>query len=374
MAGRLLVDLDALAANYRTLVDATHQPAMHRRTGPGSETREVGAVVKANAYGLGVGPVSRRLIQEGCRSFFVATALEGAQLRRLLDEFDGARDVPVSIYVFEGVCAGSEAMLVDAELIPVVNHAAQLARWRDLKHLPIAVHVDSGMGRLGFADDLAPALLEGFQLCLLMTHLACADQHDHPHTERQLQRFADVCKRFPGVRTSIGNSAGWLGGESTQGGLGRPGIGLYGGNPFIDSQNPVSRVVRFEGSVLQVRHLGAGESIGYGASVVTESPVDIATIGIGYADGFPRVLSNRGEMALNGRRCRVIGRISMDTTMIDLTEYLRCGGDKPAEGDWVECFGRHISLDEVAALADTVSYEMLTGIGSRVTRQYLPVS
>lgn len=357
MPGRLVVDLDALAANY----------AQFRAASNGRAGAEVGAVVKADAYGLGVEAVSRRLCDEGCRSFFVATADEGARLRRVLDA--AAASAAVDIYVFEGATPDNVATLVAAALIPIINHAGQLERWRPERQRPIAVHVDTGMARLGFPLETTARDFRGFDVCLLLSHLACADEAGHPRSALQVQRFAEIVARFPGVRTSLGNSAAWLTGAPLQGDLGRPGIGLYGSNPFADRPNPLACVARLEARVLQVRRLPRGTPVGYGAAAITHADTDTAVLGIGYADGLPRAFSNRGAVAIHGRRCPILGRVSMDLTVVDVSACAEAG-ERVVEGDSAECFGPTIPVDEAAGWADTLAYEVLTRIGPRVTREY----
>lgn len=345
MNSQLQVDLAALAANYR----------FYAQRCVGAAT--MGGVVKADGYGLGAAAVSRALWDAGCREFFVATSDEGCLLRGVLGDAD--------IYVFEGVTEDSAAALVAERLIPVINHRGQLDAWRQHSRMPIAVHVDTGMARLGFPDTLQPSDFEGFRVALLITHLACADTPSHPLNENQLDRFLAVVERFPTVRTSIGNSAGLLLGPRYAGDVGRPGIGLYGGSPVAGGANPVRTVAMLSASVLQVRHVSAGESVGYGATYVASADVQVATLGIGYADGVPRMLSNRGEVWIAGQRCPIIGRVSMDLTLVDVSGL----GVQP--GDRAELFGERISVDEVASWADTIAYEIFTGIGSRVERVYL---
>jgi alanine racemase len=346
MRGRLQVNLTALVANYR------HYCAQCAQT-----TNTIGAVVKADGYGLGMIAVSRALFAAGCQEFFVATCEEGLALRGVL------RDI--QIYVFEGASDDNAAQLAAAGLIPVVNHAGQLEAWRPHRHLPIAVHVDTGMSRLGFSETIAGDSFSGFALELLMTHLACADTPEHPLNAEQLRRFEAVAARFAGVRTSIGNSAGLLLGGSYSGDLGRPGIGLYGGNPFVDHPNPMQCVATLQAQVLQVREVASGTPLGYGASYAAPDDMHVAVVGIGYADGLPRLLSNRGEAWVGERRCAIVGRISMDLTLLDVT------GLAVRPGDWVQFFGDQISLDEFGLWADSFAYEALTGIGSRVERSYV---
>lgn len=342
MPARLRVNRDALAANYR----------LYRTAVAG----DCGAAVKANAYGLGVeetAPVFERL---GCGHFFVATATEGLALRKVLQ--GGV------IYVLDGVQPETAGPLAGAGLTPVVNHEQQLAAWTPFRDREVAVHVDTGMNRLGFPVGVRGSAFDGFRVSLLMTHLACADDPAHPLNEIQLQRFAGVAERFPGAATSIGNSAGSLLDQRYHGDLARPGIGLYGGNPWLNEPNPVQPVATLEATVVQIREVAAGESVGYGATWTSGKSRRLGVLGIGYADGLPRSLSNCGEAMVRGKRCPIVGRVSMDLTVIDVT------GVRAIAGDWVELFGAELPIDEVARQADTFAYELLTGISPRVQRVY----
>ena len=362
MQRRLLVDLEALAANYALFQRASALP-----------TATVGAVVKANGYGIGVLAAARRLARAGCNSFFVASVEEALNLRDgLREEPGGSVEVESRIYCFEGPevfeASGCTAELAASRIVPVLNHERQLECWRSQADLPVAVQIDTGLTRLGFARDVLPGTFEGFRVELLLTQLACADQVDHPLNEIQVTRFKDVSRRFPGVPTSLGNSAGWLAGAQLQGELGRPGIGLYGGNPFSDRANPCAPVASLQGRVLQLKEISAGDSVGYGATYVASRPRRVAVVAIGYADGVPLKLSDRGEMVCGDQRCAILGRVSMDVSVIDVTDVREV-----AVGDWVECFGTRIGLDEVAGWAGTIAYEVLTGVGARVERCYQPL-
>ena len=348
MTRRLRINLAALSANYR----------LFQSSCAGGISA---AVVKADAYGLGVMPIARTLWREGCRHFFVASCDEGVQLR--------AQFPQAGIYVFEGARDETAAILADVGLIPVLNHPGQLEVWRRLGNGgAVAVHLDTGMHRLGFPWDTDVDAFSDIAVQLLMTHLACADDPGHPLNAIQRQRFAGAGARFrtrfPGLRFSVGNSAGVLSGADGDGGLGRPGIGLYGGNPLADSASPVRPVVTMEGQVLQLRRVLPGDSIGYGASYEASREMAVAVVGLGYADGLPRLLSNRGEAFCDGRRCPIVGRVSMDLTTVDVS------GVSVVPGDWLEFMGEHISVDEVAAWAQTIPYEILTGLGSRHERIY----
>lgn len=344
MSARLQIDAAALGSNYQLFRDAAR---------PGT----AGAVVKADGYGLGAATVAQVLWRQGCRDYFVATAEEGASLRQALQDAADAR-----IFVFEGALQDSARLLLDAALIPVLNHAGQAATWRRFGGAGAAVHVDTGMYRLGFPWTLERADLRGLQVELLVTHLACADEPEHPLNALQLERLGRARALLPGVPVSIGNSAAVLGGADLAGDLGRPGIGLYGGNPYLSAPSPVRPVATLEAPILQLRQVPAGESVGYGATNSARTERQVAVVGAGYADGIPRLLSNRGQVMVAGRRCPIVGRVSMDLTTVDVT------GLGAAVGDWVEFFGAGIAVDEVAAWAETIAYEVLTGLGRRPLR------
>ena len=342
MTVRLRVNLPALAANYRKFCAAA--------------VGEVGAVVKADAYGMGALPVARALVAAGCRHLFVARAEEGVALRLDLKA--------PHIHVFEGALPETVAALAKHDLTPVLNDPTQLALWSPHCGGAVTVHVDTGMNRLGFPADVGADVFKGHDISLLVTHLACADEPEHPLNALQLERIEALRGRFPGVPLSIGNSAGVLNGGAFQGDLARPGIGLYGGNPWTGRPNPMRTVAALEAQVVQLRSLAAHETVGYGASYRASAPQQAAVVGIGYADGLPRALSNCGAFQAAERRCPIIGRVSMDLTTIEV-------GDADLKpGDWVEVFGPNGPVDEVAAQAGTLAYEIFTGLSSRVRRVY----
>ena len=352
--GRLTVDLDALARNFHKLSAAG---------APG----ECAAVIKANAYGLGVGPVARRLFEEGCRRFFVASSGEGAELRGFLPESD--------IYVFEGAPPNGEDALLRARLTPVLNSIEQITRWRTVaRSTRCVVHIDTGMSRLGLSAGevehvAAESLLNDLDVEYVLTHLACADDPSHPLTGEQIERFDALRAKLPEAKTSIGSSPGIMLDASSRGDLVRPGIALYGGNPFVSGDNPMEVVVTVEGLILQVREVTEPLTVGYGASYTANSPARLATVGTGYADGYPRTLGNCGVAFLAGRKVPVVGRVSMDLITLDVSAV-------PPEcvqaGKFVELVGPNVPLDDVARAAGTISYEILTGLGRRWERRYVP--
>jgi alanine racemase len=348
---RAEIDLAALARNYAVLA---------KRASPGS----CGAVVKANAYGLGVGPVARTLHDAGCRHFFVATPDEGSKLRDILPDAE--------ILVFDGLAGSGVDEFVSARLQPVLNTRAELRRWGTAG--PAAVHIDTGMSRLGLSpDDIAAIRFESdrypaVDVRYVLTHFACADEPGHALNAKQLETFHTLRTLWPDARTSIGNSAGILLGEPSASDLARPGIALYGCNPLLRPPSPVEPVVTIRARILQLRDIAPGTSVGYGATAVADDSMRVATVAIGYADGYLRSFSNCGIAEVAGHRVPVVGRVSMDLVGLDVTAVPR---ESIAEGDWAVLVGGSVSLEEAATLAGTIGYELLTGIGERVERHYL---
>ncbi len=347
MASRLTVDLEALARNYHTLKGL-------------AAPSECGAVVKANGYGLGAAAVASRLAAEGCTTFFVATVAEGISLRDVID-------LP-ELYILEGVSDVEAPRAAEYDLVPVINTDAQLEAWRPYRTRPIAIQVDTGMNRLGFATaDAYPERFEPFEVALLMTHLACSEEPQHPRNPMQLERFTEVAARFPGVATSIANSAGILLGPQYRGDVCRPGVALYGASPFDDPMTALATVATLEARILQLRRVPPFEPVGYGATGIADTERLIATIDVGYADGLPRVLSGHGYCAILGAGVPIVGRVSMDLTTVDVTGL----ADAVKVGDWVELIGAQVPIEDVAELAGTNTYEILTGLGQRSERRYV---
>ena len=357
---RLSVDLDALSANFASL---------QRLSG----SAEVAPVVKADAYGLGVGPIAERLWAEGARSFFVARVSEGEALRR---ELGGARTA--RIYVLDGCPAGAGPRLEAASLTPVLNSLPQIEEWaahaRGRRLRPAAaLHIDTGMNRLGLRVEEARGLADAgdrmsdLTLDLVMSHLACAEDAQSPMNPRQAQLFGEAAGLFPDARRSLANSAGTLLGGDYLCDLVRPGIALYGGGPRGRPDSALRPVATLDAPILQVRNVRPGETVGYGATYTVDSPQRIAVIAAGYADGVLRAGSPRGYGWLNGAACAFVGRISMDLIALDVT------GCEATPGDRVELFGPNVALDDAAQAAGSIAYELLTRIGPRTVRRYVGV-
>lgn len=343
--GRLLVKIEALLDNYSTFVNASSD--------------ETGAVVKADAYGTGATHIAPLLADAGCEHFFTGTLQEALAIRSLVEG---------TIYTLTGaVDEDSFTTMRERNITPVLYSTEQLTAWRNRGGGSAALQVDTGMQRLGMSpQELLVEEFSNSEIGLLMTHLACADQPEHRLNELQIQLFEEVAERFPDAKTSIGNSAGTLNGERFQGNVTRPGIGLYGGNPYSQLPNPMNVVCTLEGRVLQTRLVRNGQSIGYGASYVPSRDLEVAIVGLGYADGIPRLLSNKGYLAFEGTRLPILGRVCMDLVNIDMSE-----APKIKTGDFVEFFGSTITVDEVASMTSTISYEVLTSTTRRVSKHYI---
>ena len=343
----LVVDLGAIIANWRLLC-ARHAPGA------------VAGVVKADGYGLGAAEVGRALQAAGCRHFFVAQLEEGLALRQALGQ--GAM-----IGVLGGFDPGADD---GAGLIPVLNTPRDIAAHAAAGSRAI-LHVDTGMQRLGLTEaeaaSLHPGALDGLDLLYVMTHLACADEPGHPLTPLQARRFAAASARFPGIPRSFANSSGLFCGPDFASDLARPGAALYGLNPMPGQPNPMRPVVRLSVPVLQVRDVAAGETVGYGATWTAPRPSRIATLAVGYADGYLRSLSSRGLGSVAGHPVPLVGRVSMDLITLDVTELPRID-----IGDMIDLLGPGHGPDEAASLAGTIGYEILTSLGARYRRRYIP--
>ncbi|USI72446.1 alanine racemase [Sphingomonas morindae] len=357
----LRIDLDALVDNYRRI---------EARTAPA----RVAAVVKANGYGLGAEPVSRALYDAGCRHFFVAQLGEAVVLRPSL-----AQDA--ALYVLNGLQPGAEPCCAEIGAIPVLNAPDQIARWAETARargarLRAALQLDSGMARLGLAPEDAarlaadPAALADIELTLVMSHLACADEGDVAANAAQWRAFQARAAAWPGVPRSLDNSGGAFLPRGDHLDLVRPGIALYGGAPTFGEANPMRPVVSLTARIVQVRDVPAGAGVGYGLTSVADHARRIATIAVGYADGWPRHLSNRGAAFIAGTRAPIAGRVSMDSITLDVTDVPEAA---LAPGAPVELLGPHQGIDQVAAEAGTIAYEILTQLGSRYARIYQPV-
>lgn len=357
----LTVDLDALVGNYR-LLRARSAPA------------RCAAVVKADAYGLGVERVAPALARSGCDTFFVATLDEGIELRALVAAAD--------IYVLNGLPPGSADTYAAHRLRPVLNQLGEIDSWRaflgarrptENPPLAAALHLDTGMNRLGLppedAAELAndPGRLEGIEIALVISHLACAEQPDHPLNGAQRALFDRLRAGLRPAPASLANSSGIFHGPAFHYDLVRPGAALYGINPTPAQDNPMAEVVRLQAKIAQVRAVDSPMTVGYGAAHRVTGKARIATVLVGYADGFMRAFSDRGFASVGGTRVPVVGRVSMDMISLDVSAL---PPDQARPGTVVDLIGGSLRLDAVARLGGTIGYEILTALGHRFRRVY----
>lgn len=353
---QLTIDLGALAANWKIVVER-------------STPAECAAVIKADAYGIGIEPAASALSAAGCRTFFVALPDEGRRARAVLPD--------ATIYVLNGFFAEAAELYRTAALRPVLNSPEDVDAWSALGGgKPSALQVDTGMNRLGLSLHEAVALahspdrLRAVAPRLLISHLACADTPAHPLNAAQLALFREIRAEFPDLPASLANSAGVFLGSDYHFDLARPGIALYGAR-YAGDQPPLRTVVTARARIVQVREAEAGETIGYGAAHRLDRDTRIAIVSAGYADGYNRMAGGDADKpganaAVRGRFVPILGRVSMDLIALDVT-----GVAGVSQGDWVELFGPNLPIDDVATAAGTIGYELLTGLSRRAERRYV---
>src|ERR1700744_865637 len=359
--GILTIDLDAIVANWRKL-EKTAVPA------------ECAGVVKANAYGCGAEQVSKALASAGCKTFFVATLDEARVVRAALPQ--------ATIYALDGFFQNTGDAYAEIDCKPVIGDLNELAEWdvfcrRSGWNGGAAIQIDTGMNRLGLtipeAQGIIPRINAGDHgITLVMSHLASAELVNNPTNARQLTTFREIASLFSGVPASLSNSSGIYLGPQFQFDVVRPGAALYGVNPTPEADNPMQPVVNLKARIVQIRNVERGESVGYGGTWTTRRPTRLAIVSAGYADGYFRAGgSNDGtrgaEVVVAGKRCPVVGRISMDLMGIDVTDL-----DKNAarRGHTVTLIGEGITVDELAHHFGTIGYEVLTNLGRRFARVY----
>jgi alanine racemase len=353
-ASLLEIDLDAIASNWRFLA-AKHSGA-------------TAGVLKADGYGLGAAQVAAALYAAGCRHFFTAHLSEALAIRPLVPD--------ALVAVLHGILPGEAGVFAGERITPVLGSLADIARWRaeaavQGETLPALLHVDTGMARTGLApaevdavrDDAS--LLNGIDVQILMTHLVSAELPDDEINQRQLAGFAAAKTLFPSAQASLANSAGLFLGPDFTADLARPGAALYGINPTPWTANPMQPVVRLTARVLQIREIGAGETVGYNGTWTARRPSRIATVPVGYADGFLRNLSNNTWASFGAAKLPLVGRVSMDLTTFDVTD-----APEIEAGDALELIGPGHDADALAVEAGTNGYEILTSLGRRYQRLY----
>ena len=359
--GVLTVDLDAIVANWRKL-EKTAVPA------------ECAGVIKADAYGCGLEPVARALANAGCKTFFVATLDEARAARAALPQ--------ATIYVLDGFFQNSGDAFAKIDCKPVIGDLNELAEWdvfcrRSGWAGGAAIHIDTGMNRLGLtiaeAQGIIPRINAGDHgITLVLSHLACAETLNHPLNAKQLASFREIASLFSGVPASLSNSSGVYLGPAFQFDMVRPGAALYGINPTPEADNPMQPVVELKARIVQMRDVEKGDSVGYGGTWTARRPTKLAIVSAGYADGYFRAGgSNDGtrgaEVVVAGKRCPVVGRISMDLIAIDVTDLEK---NAARRGHMVTLIGEGITVDELAHHFGTIGYEVLTSLGRRYARIY----
>ena len=359
--GVLTIDLSGIEANWKRLASKT-LPV------------ECAAVVKGDGYGCGLEPVTAKLYAAGCRTFFVADIPEGRRVRTIASD--------TTVYVLDGIIPSTGPALADANLRPVINSPTELAEWDAFVAGTgwkggAALHIDTGMNRLGLSIDEGVAIAaraksdyHGFTL--LMSHLACADTPDHSLNDKQIRMFRELRILYRGIPSSLANSSGIFLGGTVHCDLVRPGAALYGVNPTPGRPNPMRPVIEVKGRIIQVRLVPKGDSVGYGAAFTTARPSRLAIVAAGYADGYARAAgATKGkpgaEAIVAGKRCPVVGRVSMDLLAIDVTDLPEGSARR---GDFATLIGSGIGVDDIGAAAGTIGYEVLTSLGRRYHRIY----
>jgi len=357
---RLTVDLAAVAQNYRTLA------AMRPKA-------EMAAVVKANCYGLGVERIAPTLFEAGCRTFFVAYFFEGAALRETLSHVDP--DGTATICIFNGPTREDVDEFTTHGLTPVLNTLDQMRLWRQTGNGPAIIHIDTGMNRLGLTGAEVDEIISGeayrsLEVSHLMSHFAFGSDAADPHNAKQAENFARIAtklgKIWPSAKPSLSASAGLFLPLEIEEALIRPGVALYGAGPQDHPEQTLQTVASLHAPILQIRDIAPGETCGYSGTFTASRPTRLATIGIGYADGYCRALSNKGVVRINGHDCPVVGNVSMDLIIADISDVT----DIPKVGDMAECFGGNIRVEDHAARAGTIAYEVFTMLGGRIDRVY----
>ena len=342
MTPNLTINLNLIKQNY-LLLKKKVSPAL------------CATVVKANAYGLGVDKIAPALFDAGCELFFVATAQEGIELREILPNAE--------IAVLNGIQRAKEK-LEKYNLIPVLNNAHDLEKWSLEK--PCILHIDTGMNRLGFSKSEIPSILS-HNIRYIMSHLACADEPSNPKNKEQLAKLLQYKTIFPNIPFSISASSGIFLGEEYHLDMARVGLALYGGNPTAYVKNPMQSVLKLTAPIIAIRELKHGETLGYGASFVADKQTKIGIIPVGYADGLFRSLENKAEVMIFGVKAKVVGRISMDLTAVDITDI-----SNVSIGTEVDIINDTITIEDIAKQAGTIAYEIITNLGNRFNRVYIP--
>jgi alanine racemase len=353
------INLSALNANYNFIKSFL------------TNNTKVAAVIKANAYGLGAKEILESLSETDCKDYCFAYVSEALSLKDKLHGYN--------VYIFNGITHEDTIECAINNYIPIIGNFYQLEIWKQTaskleKKLPAILHVDTGMGRLGFSETQLhkiisnPELIEGIEFQYLMSHLACADERDHPLNKIQLGLIQKYSSYFPNLPITFANSAGILLSPNYHFSMVRPGCALYGINPNNDLSNPMKQVVTIKAQVLQIREIENDQNISYGGRYTARKGQRIAVLAFGYADGYIRIQTNNAFGYFKGYRIPIISTITMDLVMADITSIPE---QLINEMDYVELMGENITVDEVAKYAKTIGYEVLTRLSNRIKRVYI---
>jgi len=354
----LEINLGKISKNYKFLKEKTANKV------------RCSAVVKADAYGLGIKYIAPILSDAGCREFYVAHASEAIELRKILEDKD------IKIYVLHGIYASDCQEIIKNNIIPVLNSLEDIELWRDFakkacNRVSVNIHIDTGMNRLGLSPkDMSHLtdnshILDLFSIEYIMSHLACSDEVNNIKNKEQLLKFKETTKYMEKYSKSFANSGGIFLGENYHFNQTRPGCAIYGINPKSGFKNPMQGVVSLKAPILQIREVTKGETIGYGASYLLKKATKLAIISVGYADGIFRSFAE-GIIYIKGYKCSILGRVSMDIIIVDISEVK----ELLEQGDWAEIIGENQTLDEIAPQMKTIGYEVLTSLGNRYKRVY----
>lgn len=361
-SGILTVDLDALVANWRAL-------------GSRAVPAECAAVIKADGYGCGDAPIASALSAAGCHTFFVATIGEARRVRAAVSS--------AAIYVLDGFFAGTGPAFAEIDARPVIGNLTELAEWDSFRSVSgwkgdAAIHIDTGMNRLGLSPGQAQAIVPRIQqqpdhgISLVMSHFVDSEHPGNALNGRQVADFREIARQFSGVPASMANSSGIFLGSQALFDLVRPGAALYGVNPTPDADNPMKPVVEVKARVVQLREVTKGDHVGYGATWTARRQTRIAIVAAGYADGYFRAAGGvdgvrSAEVVVSGQRCPIAGRVSMDLMAVDVTDVPE---HEVRRGSFVTLLGEGITVDELGHHFGTIGYEVLTSLGPRYRRVY----
>ena len=356
----LEIDLKALSLNFKELKKKLNKNI------------ECAATVKANAYGIGDKAVVKSLTKNGCKSFFVAHLSEAIRLREY--------SKTIKVYCYHGINIKNYNEFLKFNVVPIANNLQQILMINSLNkknsfNKPIAIHFDTGMSRLGLdANETAWLInnknkISSIKIELIMSHLACADQPKNSMNEKQLKKFITIKKEFKKSKASLANSAGILLNKKYHFDLVRPGIALYGGNPFLNKKVKLNNVVSLKAKIIQIRKIQKGDTVGYGATFKAKKDMLIGTIAIGYADGISRKFSNNMNVFFGNKPLKVLGRISMDLITIDMSPISEIKFTKKTV--YVDLVNKSNNINDISKNINTISYEILTSLGSRYKIKYI---